>query len=127
IEINGEIAALDRYDAAYDDVVLTGIFPISHHYAGGLRRSRRHLPARQGLEPPAALEVVLDHLGDIEPPVRGDRAREWHDRDRHRIAHPGGDLDPELRGGRHDRTERQYGACKVGNWFVCSHGVVCEV
>src|SRR6202034_744884 len=60
---------------------------------GGARRVPGHALARQRTEAPAPLEVVLHHLGDIQTAVSRRRGRERHDRDRHRIAHPGGDLD----------------------------------
>ena len=88
IEVHGDLTVRDRGDAADDDVIGAAAPPVRDEHVLAAGRLDGHLPARQRLEAPAALEVPLHHFRDVEAAVRRRGARERHDRDRDRIGTP---------------------------------------
>src|SRR5258706_269611 len=75
------------------DVVAARALPEGRRDLIGARRRGRHALTRQRPKAPAAFQVVLHDLGHIQAAVGRYGTRERHDRDRYRIAYPGGDLD----------------------------------
>ncbi len=68
IKIDREIAAIQRHDAADDNVILTGVLPIAHDDCVRLRRRCRHVGPRQGAETTTALQVVFYDRATSKPP-----------------------------------------------------------
>src|SRR5262249_39544731 len=93
LEVDGEAAVIQRRGAPDHDVVTPHRLPRGARHFGGAARRCGHALARQGAEASAAFEVVLHDVGDVELASRSLAVAEGHDRDRHRVLHPGGDLD----------------------------------
>jgi hypothetical protein len=90
---------------------------------GGAGGSGGHRIAIHAAETAAALQIALDHGGDVQSPVGRHGARERHDCNRHRIGDAAGDVDLELRmGGKRDRGEQQQQAGKTCVVWHLLHG-----
>jgi hypothetical protein len=119
--VDGNVAARQRGQAPYHDVVVAHLLPGGGVDLGRGRRLRDHVGARHALEAAARFEIALHDRGDVEAAVGGHRAREGHDRDVDRIRDARGDGETKLRerGRRRGTGNQQQGKSEFFHTFAC--------